>query len=902
MMKQLSGMIGGLLLATTAFSQTTTLNYTGGMQTYTVPAGATGVEIHAYGAQGSAGSVGGNSNAGGAGGTGGYASGKLTVPAGTVLNVFVGGQGTIPTGGFNGGADGGAQNAGGGGGATDIRLSGTALTDRILVAGGGGGGGRGGCESAAAGGNGGAGGGLSGSNGVDAPTSGGVAGAGFGAVGQNGGAAGAGCASFLGTDGAAANGAIGGVGGDGQACCCFNAQSIPAGGGGGGGYLGGGGGGGGSAGTTSCSGNDKGGGGGGAGGTSYVGGVTDGIMVNGVNVGNGYVEITPIFTTSDDTLFYTGGVQYYQVPPCVYSIRIEAWGGSGADGASNSGAGSIGGVGGAGGYASGTLAVTPGEILTVVVGGAASGSTGGYNGGGNGGSTGTSPAGGGGGASNVIYLANDIVIAGGGGGGGAAGCESALVAGGAGGIGGNGPGSNGVDAPTSGGNAGGGFGAIGANGGAAGVGCGGFLGLPGANSSGFMGGNGGGGQSCCCFTFPSVPNGGGGGGGFVGGGGGGGGSAGTVSCSGNDKGGGGGGAGGSSNVDASLANPSILDGVRAGDGLVVITPDYNWGLSMTTAPTAVCEGGQATFVANSNHNDYVWTAVNATITSGQGSNTVNVDFSTLGAASVSVQAVNACGDVSDMVTVPVTVNTLPVVTMDVASIMPLCENADPVSLTGGLPAGGSYSGTGVMGTDFDPAAAGPGTHTISYTFTDGNGCSNTDAGDVIVNPLPTVTLDLSSFGTLCANGGAAVTLTGGLPAGGNYTGFAVAGGMFDPVAAGVGMHSIGYEFTDANGCMNTAFADMEVSICGGVTIAKDANDAVTVFPTPAKDVLNVRWTTVAKQATLRLFDSQGKLILQTELDNVQQATLDVSSLINGAYLLSIDRDGVVSSQYISVSR
>ena len=64
---------------------------------------------------------------------------------GQVLNLFVGGQApdvgnvTPAPGGFNGGGDGGQYGAVGGG-ATDVRVGGTALADRVAVAGGGGGG------------------------------------------------------------------------------------------------------------------------------------------------------------------------------------------------------------------------------------------------------------------------------------------------------------------------------------------------------------------------------------------------------------------------------------------------------------------------------------------------------------------------------------------------------------------------------------------------------------------------------------------------------------------------------------------------------------------------------------------------------------------------------------------
>ncbi|MBK7268573.1 MAG: T9SS type A sorting domain-containing protein [Flavobacteriales bacterium] len=54
----------------------------------------------------------------------------------------------------------------------------------------------------------------------------------------------------------------------------------------------------------------------------------------------------------------------------------------------------------------------------------------------------------------------------------------------------------------------------------------------------------------------------------------------------------------------------------------------------------------------------------------------------------------------------------------------------PVTL-GGTPSGGTWSGTGVSGNQFDPGAATPGANVLTYTYTDGNGC--TDDCEVTVN-------------------------------------------------------------------------------------------------------------------------------------------------------------------------
>ncbi len=61
------------------------------------------------------------------------------------------------------------------------------------------------------------------------------------------------------------------------------------------------------------------------------------------------------------------------------------------------------------------------------------------------------------------------------------------------------------------------------------------------------------------------------------------------------------------------------------------------------------------------------------------------------------------------------------------------------ALNQGTPAGGTYSGPGVSGTNFNASEAGPGTHTITYNYTAGS-CSNSVIKDIIVTPPPAAPL------------------------------------------------------------------------------------------------------------------------------------------------------------------
>jgi Zn-dependent metalloprotease len=62
-----------------------------------------------------------------------------------------------------------------------------------------------------------------------------------------------------------------------------------------------------------------------------------------------------------------------------------------------------------------------------------------------------------------------------------------------------------------------------------------------------------------------------------------------------------------------------------------------------------------------------------------------------------------------------------------------CLAAPSFALTGGSPSGGTYSGPGVASGSFDPATAGLGLHTLTYTYTDTAGCTGTVNSQVLVD-------------------------------------------------------------------------------------------------------------------------------------------------------------------------
>lgn len=214
-----------------------------------------------------------------------------------------------------------------------------------------------------------------------------------------------------------------------------------------------------------------------------------------------------------------------------------------------------------------------------------------------------------------------------------------------------------------------------------------------------------------------------------------------------------------------------------------------------------------------------------------------------------------------------------------------CSNGGLVALSGGTPAGGTYSGTGVTGGFFNPSA---GTQLITYSFTDGQGCSDNDAQTLTVNTSPSVGLSASELNPCVSY--ADVTLTG-TPSGGNYFGSAaLTGNMFDPSSAGVGTHIISYSYMDVGtGCSDTAQVTINVSACAG--IEDEFDNQISVYPNPAEAFINIDFGTITnQQVEIILYSTDGKLLMKRNVlveSNQQTEVLDITTIASGNYIIRI---------------
>lgn len=150
---------------------------------------------------------------------------------------------------------------------------------------------------------------------------------------------------------------------------------------------------------------------------------------------------------------------------------------------------------------------------------------------------------------------------------------------------------------------------------------------------------------------------------------------------------------------------------------------------------------------------------------------------------------------------------------------PFCVNAAAVNLTAAQ-TGGTWSGTGITNASngtFNPATAGVGSHTITYTL----GCGDVDTETIVVNALANAGFSYSSGSYCLSDPNPTPTITG--LAGGTFTinnsGVINAStGVVNIASSGVGSYTVTYTTTGT--CPNSATFNITITSSTNATITQ----------------------------------------------------------------------------------
>lgn len=229
---------------------------------------------------------------------------------------------------------------------------------------------------------------------------------------------------------------------------------------------------------------------------------------------------------------------------------------------------------------------------------------------------------------------------------------------------------------------------------------------------------------------------------------------------------------------------------------------------------------------------YTWSFGDPNSTPGNNTSTLQnpthnyADYGTYNIALIATSS-NGC---TDDTTVVATLGVTPQLAYPVLTA--ICENAPGIisvataSVTNGVTGTGVYSGPGTTAAgNFTPALAGPGTHSITYTFTSTGGCMATYPNTIVVHPKPNVVFTATS--DICLNQAATIDDNSTIPSGSITT------WDWDFGDGNTAAYTNGYTFTRSWGAHNTYTVKLTATSNNGC--AGSATLPVAVHALPVAD-------------------------------------------------------------------
>jgi len=172
-----------------------------------------------------------------------------------------------------------------------------------------------------------------------------------------------------------------------------------------------------------------------------------------------------------------------------------------------------------------------------------------------------------------------------------------------------------------------------------------------------------------------------------------------------------------------------------------------------------------------------------------------------------------------------------------------------------------------------------GSYTV--TITDTNGCQNSDSKVLTVwdNPF----IDLGPDKTITEDQTIILGAEPGHPdyawSTGETSDFIVINGL----AYGIGEHLITLTVISDNGCEN--YDEVLITIIEGVGISTNLTDAISIYPNPADQIINIELNKLDDFVGLEIINIEGKVIYENNKD--KDLELDIENWQSGVYFVKI---------------
>ncbi len=294
-------------------------------------------------------------------------------------------------------------------------------------------------------------------------------------------------------------------------------------------------------------------------------------------------------------------------------------------------------------------------------------------------------------------------------------------------------------------------------------------------------------------------------------------------------------------------------------------------VTVTPSSTRLCQGASFTLTA-SGANTYLWStgATTSSIVISPNSSTI---YNVIG-----TNTLTGCNSINTPTSsILVGVNPSPILSV-FANAQSVCLGS-AVNLIGV----GANTYTWSNGITGNIISVSPSVNTI-YTVTGSNafGCFGTAVQQIVVNPLPTITIAASNSSicrlfepfTLWATG--ANSFTWNSP-------FSTSTGSVLSIPVYTASTTFTVYGTNSNGCMNEASLFVQMLLCAGLEKINKTS-LTNFFPNPVQKNLSIEG--LISNSTIEISDIDCKLIYASKVE-VEKTTIDLSNLTKGIYFLKI---------------
>ena len=309
----------------------------------------------------------------------------------------------------------------------------------------------------------------------------------------------------------------------------------------------------------------------------------------------------------------------------------------------------------------------------------------------------------------------------------------------------------------------------------------------------------------------------------------------------------------------------------------------------------ICAGSTTTLIANGATN-YTWMPGGFIGSSLSIAPLVTTTFTVIGSN-------GSCADTTSTIVV---VNPLP--TISFVGLQPSYCSNNTIDTLIGIPSGGVFSGTGVIGNSFYSNLVAGFSSTVSYSYTDINGCQATDSQTTVINSGALITVN-SPLNTICSANPVSITAIGGVSyAWSPSTGLNVTTGA-NVIAMPLNNSTYTVIGIDANGCSGQATAIVAIdsnlsvnitatndSICLGQTISLTAFGGSDYIWSPSVYLASTTGSTVSATPTANITYT---VFVSNANGCTGQTSIPVSVLPNP--VVTVSNDTICNGQFANLN-